>query len=116
MRKSFRTILKENEDLDKPLFGDKEGNKSDEPFGDEDESEMEVTEPEQSQQDPTFKFEIKGNFDFNELEKVVEANDVGLEAVKFTLMIDTRGEVSDSDHEKFVTYIEEKMKFFNFEE
>jgi hypothetical protein len=120
MRKSFRAILKEQEidELDKPLFGDKGGAKSDSeetPFGSE-ENDTEITEPEQTKEDPTFTFEIKGNFDFHELEKVVEANDVGLEAQKFTITVNTKGEVSDSDHEKFVKYIEDKMNFFKFEE
>lgn len=117
MRKNFRTILKEQEidELDKPLFGDKGG--SDTPFGDE-ENDTQITEPEseETKEDPSFTFKINGNFSFNELEKIVEANEVGLEASKFVIKIDTKGEVSDSDHEKFVNYIEDKMTFFKFEE
>ena len=118
MRKSFRTILKEQEidELDKPLFGDKGGAKSEEsPFGDE-ENEMEITEPEQTQEDPTFTFEIEGNFDFHELQKFVKENSQGLEAKKdgYKIIVETVGEVTDAQHEEFYKYIEGKINFLKY--
>lgn len=103
MKKTFKQYLLEAEE-DKPLF--------------DDEKELDINEPEEKPEgvkNPQYDFEITGNFDFKQLEKIVKENEFGIEVDKFMLHIYTKGVISDEDYEGFIKYIEDKIKFLKFD-
>ena len=83
MKKSFKQILSEE---DEPLFDVKKG-----------EDEINVIEPSEEEvegvQNPSFTFEINGNFNFAQLEKFMKENEQGLELDNYQLVINTKGKV-----------------------
>jgi len=105
-KKSYRQIILEEEE---PLFDTKGG------------KEMEVNTPDEISdeksliRDPSFDFEVTGNFDFRTLEKFLNENEMGLEPEKYVFSLKTKGEVSDEDYENFIKWIEDKLTFLRFE-
>lgn len=122
MRKKFSHILKEAElnlpdNPDDPLFkseADIKDNASDDFENDVDVNDK--TEESTEVEDPTFTFEVDGDFNYNELERIVKNNDIGTSLDKIYVKISLNGKVNEEDYQKFIEYIESKMRFFKFSE
>lgn len=79
------------------------------------EEEMDVETPDVSSdiKNPSFVFEINGNFNFSELERLLYANESGLTLDTYELKIDTKGLIDDAAYEKFIIEVE-KLKYLKF--
>lgn len=63
--------------------------------------------------DPSFVFQINGNFNFKDLERILRFNEQGLTLDDYELRIVTKGNINDADYESFITNIE-KLKYLKF--
>lgn len=79
------------------------------------EDEMDVETPDNTSdiKNPSFVFEINGNFNFSELERLLNANESGLTLDTYELKIDTKGLVDDAAYENFIREVE-KLKYLKF--
>lgn len=71
--------------------------------------------PDNMLKDPTFKFEVRGNFEYKELEKIIAANRQGLTGEKVSVIIKTLGSINDSEYEDFIGFMEDKLPLTRFE-
>ena len=77
--------------------------------------EMEVNVPSNDKEikNPSFVFEINGNFSLRDLETLMQNNEQGLVLDTLELKINTKGLIGDSDYESFVQNVE-KLKYLKF--
>lgn len=79
----------------------------------EEEMEVEVDTEEATIRNPSFVFEINGDFDFDELERLLRNNEAGLVLDIYELRIDTKGLIDDASYENFVKQVE-KLQYLKF--
>ncbi len=79
------------------------------------EAEMEIETPtnERGIKNPSFVFEINGNFNFKELENILRNNEQGLSLDNIELKINTKGLIGDEDYETFIINVE-KLKYLKY--
>ena len=79
----------------------------------EGEMEVNVDTNDRGIKNPSFVFEINGNFNFKELETILRYNEQGLTLDNFELKINTKGDAGDGDYENFIREVE-KLRYLKF--